>query len=662
MYKYYGECINIIDIKREEKKQEKENNNKENHEDNHELDEISEILIKRLNKEEKLNEKVLHTAVFALKEIAFVFNRHIDLQDNKNDDQIQLIEKVKDRGSLGFNENINTIPRIKKGNLELIKMNYSEYKSHIDFIRWLTARDLFIKYDDTFYVQKEEPRYTLMQSNDLEINFGLQEYILSLPDKIITLKNIDEIKRKCLYNLEEIFKVCKFFGYNAKILENNDSHFNTDASVINFKELRCFVYKTILNDNILKSDFDIMNINYIYDTNLKKLVIKEKKISELKNIKYFINLKDLNIEDRILKDGLLENLNKLILDYELIEYCDDKNLKRRILERLFLEENKLQFIKCEFENTQFTSAKISTFELSLSVILNINYLDQYTNITELDISFLYLKEMPVELKEMVNLKILNMSYNKFYKFSDDIYNLKNLEKLDIDGNKITTLDEKIKNLTNLKYLDISSNDLIFPDIIYDLNNLEILISTFIDIKTLSDKIKNLNNLKILDISHNHLEYLPESIAELNKLENLNVSSNDLLCLPDTIGKFKKLKTLDVSKNKLMEIPDSLCDIFTLESLDVSRNKLKGLPDYISDLFNLRSINACCNYIKDMPSGLSDCVNLEKIDFSNNWLEISIDIRKLKKLKELELFDSGMQLKDYKLIPGLDKHSTLHIYY
>ncbi len=65
--------------------------------------------------------------------------------------------------------------------------------------------------------------------------------------------------------------------------------------------------------------------------------------------------------------------------------------------------------------------------------------------------------LQADVRQLQNLKVLNLSNNKFTGVPAEIGQLKNLEVLDLSNNQLTGLPYELGNLSKLKLLDVSGN-------------------------------------------------------------------------------------------------------------------------------------------------------------------------------------------------------------
>jgi Leucine-rich repeat (LRR) protein len=69
-----------------------------------------------------------------------------------------------------------------------------------------------------------------------------------------------------------------------------------------------------------------------------------------------------------------------------------------------------------------------------------------------------------QINNLQNLKVLNLSNNKFTGVPAEIGQLKNLEVLDLSNNQITGLPSELGNLSNLKTLNLKGNNYSLQDL------------------------------------------------------------------------------------------------------------------------------------------------------------------------------------------------------
>lgn len=88
-----------------------------------------------------------------------------------------------------------------------------------------------------------------------------------------------------------------------------------------------------------------------------------------------------------------------------------------------------------------------------------DYIFRQTNLEELNVSNNRLTgAVQAEIRNLQNLRILDLSNNELTGVPAEIGQLKKLEILNLSNNKLTGLPYELGNLENLQTLDISGND------------------------------------------------------------------------------------------------------------------------------------------------------------------------------------------------------------
>jgi len=135
-------------------------------------------------------------------------------------------------------------------------------------------------------------------------------------------------------------------------------------------------------------------------------------------------------------------------------------------------------------------------------------------VTELDLSNKGITELPDEIGDISNLKILNLSYNNITALPSSICKLLNLEKLLLTRNKISRLPVGMGSLKKLKTLDLSYNPLVKISSEIGLHSkLDLLDISFCELRSLPVDITNLYNLKTLILEENPIEFPPEKVTK-----------------------------------------------------------------------------------------------------------------------------------------------------
>lgn len=212
----------------------------------------------------------------------------------------------------------------------------------------------------------------------------------------------------------------------------------------------------------------------------------------------------------------------------------------------------------------------------------------------LDLSDSALTAIPDNLRNMPQLKALDLSYNNIIDFQG-IESLTALEILILEGCHLKTLPSEIFRLQKLFCLVVRNNELFY----------------------LTGRIGALRNLVVLDLSTNLLSSLPEQVGLCENLVMLQAQKNRLSRIPDEIGNLPHLQELNLFDNQLRTIPASLGNCTSLRYLTLMFNELTRLPDEIENLKHLQKLNIANNRLEDLPAGIAQLPCLNNINYADN---------------------------------------------
>ncbi|XVF78920.1 hypothetical protein PTKIN_Ptkin14bG0176900 [Pterospermum kingtungense] len=317
------------------------------------------------------------------------------------------------------------------------------------------------------------------------------------------------------------------------------------------------------------------------------------------------------------------------------------------LTSLDLSSNKLNgiFDLSKFSKLEFLSLSNTAVALSLTDRSNGNY--SFPNLGGLDLSSCNLSEFPDVVRNLQDLSLLDLSYNRIRMIEADMFlKLQKLETLDLSSNSLLSVSNKSDVglvLPNLRELNLSScnitevpNFLTTQESLMDLD----LSNNFIQGQISKEKTKWGKNLVSLNLEKNYLTVLED--YPWTQVKVLNLRSNQLegpfLVPPHSILSFS------ISDNKLTgEIPSSICDLVSLKVLHLSNNSLSGaIPECLGKLLHLsvmdlqmnrfhgnipdsfvkgnvlRSMNLNKNnFDGPLPESLINCHVLEVLNLGNN---------------------------------------------
>jgi len=159
----------------------------------------------------------------------------------------------------------------------------------------------------------------------------------------------------------------------------------------------------------------------------------------------------------------------------------------------------------------------------------------------------------------------------------------------ISRHGLTELPDRIRELTELRDLEIFEQDLYrLPEELFELSRLERLTISTADLESIPAsiaKLKNLRELRIHCASSNRpgfrpkpkeeisLNRIPPEIGELEQLEQLTIAYTSIQELPREIEKLKRLRMLNLGNCMIKRKPKFLHRMKQLEFINVSQNSL-----------------------------------------------------------------------------------------
>uniref|UniRef100_A0A095A4G6 Leucine-rich repeat and death domain-containing protein 1 n=1 Tax=Schistosoma haematobium TaxID=6185 RepID=A0A095A4G6_SCHHA len=224
--------------------------------------------------------------------------------------------------------------------------------------------------------------------------------------------------------------------------------------------------------------------------------------------------------------------------------------------------------------------------------------------------------IPAKICSLVNLRTLNLAYNRVIDFPVELEKLESLEYLDISGNPVESSTISFGKLIQIQQLSASKcglsfvpDDLTFniistlPLSICELNNLVVLELQFNKLSSLPEDFERLSNtLRQLDLGHNEFEVIPMSLfCRRSRLSYLCLDANPISEVPNEINNLKELTHLSISDcRRLKSLPEGLGSCTNLCTLEVSKNKLSSLPKTLSKLESLKYLNLSDNDFNHFP--------------------------------------------------------------
>ncbi|CAK1702466.1 leucine-rich repeat-containing protein kinase family protein [Vibrio crassostreae] len=191
-----------------------------------------------------------------------------------------------------------------------------------------------------------------------------------------------------------------------------------------------------------------------------------------------------------------------------------------------------------------------------------------------------------------------------------------LEILDLSGNQLSELPQELAQLTNLRII-FASNNLFthLPDVLGSLPKLEMIGFKTNQIKTVSEESLPAQ-LRWLILTDNAIEVLPNSLGERPKLQKLALAGNQLRALPESMEDLSNLELVRLSANQLTEFPEFLIKLPKLAWLAFAGNPFCKHP---SSLDSVPAVSSQCYSLNQvLGQGASGVIS------HANWLNSDFD--------------------------------------
>ena len=191
-----------------------------------------------------------------------------------------------------------------------------------------------------------------------------------------------------------------------------------------------------------------------------------------------------------------------------------------------------------------------------------------------------------------------------------------LEILDLSGNQLSDLPEELSQLTNLRII-FASNNLFthLPDVLGTLPKLEMVGFKTNQIKTVSEQSLPAQ-LRWLILTDNAIEVLPHSLGERPRLQKLALAGNKIRVLPESMENLSSLELVRLSANQLTEFPEFLIKLPKLAWLAFAGNPFCKHP---SSLDSVPAVSSQCYSLNQvLGQGASGVIS------HANWLNSDFD--------------------------------------
>lgn len=223
----------------------------------------------------------------------------------------------------------------------------------------------------------------------------------------------------------------------------------------------------------------------------------------------------------------------------------------------------------------------------------------------LDISYQNLKALPPYIKNLKNLRMINLSGNGALKLAEVVNELVLLPKLQVlilDSMSLTRLPDNFYKMRQLQHLSLAKN----PNLDFD--------DAF-------EKIQNFK-LEFINLSNNRLVNLPDNFSKIRSLRDLKLSHNQLQTADAflTLAELPKLRSLWLDDNQISVLAPEIATLRQLRFLYLDNNNLSTLPEAVTQMRRLLVLHAAQNRFTELPGQLARMPGLMFVIFSNNPIE------------------------------------------
>lgn len=240
------------------------------------------------------------------------------------------------------------------------------------------------------------------------------------------------------------------------------------------------------------------------------------------------------------------------------------------------------------------------------------------------------KSLKQALKNKLEVTHLQLNHEELTEVPLEILELKQLRILSLECNQLTTLPNWLAE-TEITEISVHNNQ------ITSFGKLPI-------------------TLKKLNLNANQLESLPEELAQCNALSSLYVSQNKLIKTPQVLSKLSALTECYLQTNLLEEFPIELENLPVLQKFLIGNNQIKSIPS-ITGFQRLKELSISRNSLTSIDTSLAQLSSLTKLDISYNHLS---ELPSLSQIKQLNFSNNQFAQLPSFLVEVPKSHQLEHI--
>jgi Leucine-rich repeat (LRR) protein len=498
-------------------------------------------------------------------------------------------------------ESFLNLKRLKHLNLSYNKLDLRSEFNNISYFKGQSNLEILdlsfnqIKYLDSNVTFRYLGSLKLLNVSDNKMKF-IDSYVFGflteLSDLNLASNSLSFINENCFYNLSKLKSLMLSFNQiNSTIfLKSNENY---------LKNLECLYLEQNRILSIGEKDFESSPKLTLLNLNSNSIQIFHEKAFE--SLEYLKTLKISNTSIKYLKvhsalkELDLSHLNVAISNKEILNEIDRINIANCKINGTFAMflSNITKYI--DFSSNQ--EVDFNTFNVLGTALESLKL--RKTNLQKID---------QINLKNLINLKYLDLSFNNLSFISQDSFEFNlNLEYLDFSSN---SLYEFTIVLTKLKYLNLDNNR----------------------INSTNDVLKDYYSIEIFKMANNRLQTYPS--FEMSKINcdvvetflEFHLNQNQINEIKYFSFIFGNLLLANFDSNRISSIEtDAFLNCRSLEYLSIAQNRLSNLTENnFHFLFSLIHLNLSFNEISLIENETFSNLNkLKSLDLNYNKL-ISIE--------------------------------------
>ena len=366
----------------------------------------------------------------------------------------------------------------------------------------------------------------------------------------------------------------------------------------------CKIEKTIFDCKRIFSDLSI-KFNDTFNIISNFLKSSQKVITKLAIVKIlFVNFPE---NSEILLKNQINRESSALLLTQFYNFLNTQKTEISTILRSYLIEKYKNLYNISIEECQFfIDLEATQVNVEKELDIKAGYFKKFeTNDTELLRNNSYFHYVVRDY----HIQAFDLSRWEFNELPESIGFLSELEYLNLSNLKLKSLPISLKNLLNLRDLNLNGNFITkTPNWLFEFANKQVS-KKYVNEGVISS---DANTLALLEL------FLGEKLEKVEQEDDvtkwdlaLNYKLNEN---GNAVGIYIKNENF-----KIGVFPEQICTLKFLEELELPESSIKYLPECIGNLRSLRYLNMYCNRIKSLPESIENLKELEFLDLDDNDL-------------------------------------------